>query len=298
MISFPQPCIGQKLRAPTLPPSFVSRPRLSALLDATLCNRIVLMHAPAGFGKTTAAASWARTTRTPNAWLCLDELDRDPSVLAANVVQAVRNLLSPNEGESLPAEGTWESPQRFVAEACSALERIGIDGQTGSPCVLVLDNCHVIEGVPRPEPDSDGPSDPPGRNASAPNRIFPTPTGEAHALLALMVGHMPPWLHVLLISRTEAIGDAASLALQGGRTEIGIDELRATKLESDAFWRKVPEAAGNEDALFAYTNGWPAAMALIAAGWANAVPDAQPAAEAPDPARPRNGGGSKECTPS
>ena len=52
--------LATKLHVPRLPPGFVARPRLTARLDEGLAGRMILVSAPAGFGKT-AADSQGRT---------------------------------------------------------------------------------------------------------------------------------------------------------------------------------------------------------------------------------------------
>ena len=56
--------VATKLTAPTLPPQLIDRPRLDAVLDAAVADtsvRVVLVSAPAGFGKSTLVAGWQAT---------------------------------------------------------------------------------------------------------------------------------------------------------------------------------------------------------------------------------------------
>jgi LuxR family maltose regulon positive regulatory protein len=48
--------LATKLHVPCLQPGFVYRPRLAAALDEGLARRLVLVCAPAGFGKTALLA--------------------------------------------------------------------------------------------------------------------------------------------------------------------------------------------------------------------------------------------------
>jgi ATP/maltotriose-dependent transcriptional regulator MalT len=54
------PSIGQK--------HIIERPRLLKLLDETEA-KIILLVAPAGYGKTTLARQWLRTRRKPRLWV-------------------------------------------------------------------------------------------------------------------------------------------------------------------------------------------------------------------------------------
>src|SRR5215216_762050 len=84
--------LSTKITRPAPRPGRVSRPRLTALLDAGLERPLTLVSAPAGFGKTTLVADWLESpaAREPNvAWLALDEGDNDPARFWIYVVGAL-----------------------------------------------------------------------------------------------------------------------------------------------------------------------------------------------------------------
>ena len=60
--------LATKLHVPRLHPGFVPRPRLVDALDGGLVRRLILVGAPAGFGKTALLADWARSGNWPMAW--------------------------------------------------------------------------------------------------------------------------------------------------------------------------------------------------------------------------------------
>src|SRR5262249_1804328 len=76
------PLLETRLRPPRLPARLVERAGLLNLLDGGRQQKLVLLHAPAGFGKTTLVSSWLARgkARTPLfvAWLSLEEGDNDP----------------------------------------------------------------------------------------------------------------------------------------------------------------------------------------------------------------------------
>src|SRR5215831_7593607 len=78
-----------KLHLPRPRPGFVTRPRLVSRLDEGLDRGLVLVCAPAGYGKTVALADWARRSGRPVAWLSLDAGDNDPVRFWRYVVAAV-----------------------------------------------------------------------------------------------------------------------------------------------------------------------------------------------------------------
>jgi LuxR family maltose regulon positive regulatory protein len=63
------------------------------LLDAPMSAThapVVLVSAPAGYGKTTLLALWREHDERPFAWVTLDAADNDPVALAASVLACAR----------------------------------------------------------------------------------------------------------------------------------------------------------------------------------------------------------------
>ena len=85
----PDVLLATKLYLPTRQPDFVPRPRLVEALNAGLARGRVLVCAPAGFGKTTLLADWARSDGRPVAWLSLDAGDNDPARFWRHAVAAL-----------------------------------------------------------------------------------------------------------------------------------------------------------------------------------------------------------------
>ena len=78
------PILATKLYIPPPPPKVVVRSRLIERLDEGLQGRLILVSAPAGFGKTTVVSEWVAGCKRLEpevrpAWLSLDEGDGDPA---------------------------------------------------------------------------------------------------------------------------------------------------------------------------------------------------------------------------
>src|SRR5690242_13097987 len=77
--------VSRHLGPPRLPADLVSRPRLLRRLDEW-AGMLCVVAAPAGFGKTTLLAEWARKARAGSvAWLSIDDADAEPSIFWAQV---------------------------------------------------------------------------------------------------------------------------------------------------------------------------------------------------------------------
>ena len=79
-----------KRRASTVLPRTVARPRLAAFQKAAERSRVVLISAPAGYGKSTLVAQWSDLDpRASQLRVQLGPRDNDPVVLLARVVAAL-----------------------------------------------------------------------------------------------------------------------------------------------------------------------------------------------------------------
>ena len=108
--------------------------------------RLVVLAAPAGYGKTTLLGMWRRAeaSRGAVAWLTLDERDNDAVVLWSHVLEAIRQIC--------PAVGVSASPE--VVGAARILDlvlpqlvnELSEQGETA----LILDDFHRLSsGVAR-----------------------------------------------------------------------------------------------------------------------------------------------------
>ena len=67
-----------KFYVPPIRSKQIARPRLSDLITGGLDRALILVSAPAGYGKTTLVSSWLKEKEIPSAWLSLDIGDNDP----------------------------------------------------------------------------------------------------------------------------------------------------------------------------------------------------------------------------
>src|SRR5579859_5712933 len=89
--ALPGVLIETKLHAPSLRKKWVERRLLISVLTATAA-KLVLIEAPAGFGKTTLAAQWraCASEERPFAWVSLDRDDDDPGRMWSYIVHALQ----------------------------------------------------------------------------------------------------------------------------------------------------------------------------------------------------------------
>src|SRR3712207_3116883 len=81
--------VQSKVSAPPLRPGIVNRPALVERLVKAAHTPVVLISAPAGYGKTTLLALWRDRDERPFAWVSLEAADNDPVTLVATLLAAV-----------------------------------------------------------------------------------------------------------------------------------------------------------------------------------------------------------------
>lgn len=132
----PSPILRTKLAVPAQA-AWISRPRLIELLQQGSDRPLILASAPAGYGKTTLIAQWARTRRRPHPWVTLDRRDGDPYRFLRHLVAAV-----PEHAEEL---SPWlERPQGpgYLLDAFEAW--IEIARLRRRTIRIVLDDYHQV----------------------------------------------------------------------------------------------------------------------------------------------------------
>lgn len=132
-----------KLNIPPAPGEMMPRPHLLEKLDhrRQLGIRLVLVCAPAGYGKTTLAADWTRASPGGVAWLSLDPNDNDPNQFLAYLVAALSPLIP-----ALPLNPqTYLHAQQTAPLEPTLAELINLQAEAGTPTTLMLDDYHVIQ---------------------------------------------------------------------------------------------------------------------------------------------------------
>ena len=111
------PLLETKLYIPKWRPGLVSRPRLIERMHQGIERKLMLISAPAGFGKTTLLAEWlaatpagaAQPTPAGVGWISLDQSDNDPAFFWAYFIAAMQ----------LPSRCVWLLPSVLVQLAVS-----------------------------------------------------------------------------------------------------------------------------------------------------------------------------------
>jgi LuxR family maltose regulon positive regulatory protein len=236
--------IESKLAVPEVGRESVSRTALVNRLRAAGAFPLVLVVAPAGYGKTTLLAQWAAKDVRPFGWVSIDERDNDPVVLLRHIAAALDRI---DPIETLGAEvlqktdaPIWDVIMpRLTAHLASRDE----------PLVLVLDDVDLLESV------------------------------ESNSVLASLIENIPPRSMLVLAGRGEPKLPVASLRVEAPVLEIGTYELALSRREAEMLLRACAVDLEEEEIveLLHRTEGWAAGLHLAALGTRDDGEAAEPA---------------------
>jgi LuxR family maltose regulon positive regulatory protein len=223
------PLLRTKLHIPPARPELVPRPRLIDRLRAALSDKLTLISAPAGFGKTTLLSEGVRAGQRPVAWISLDENDNDPVRFLSYLAAALQTIDLGNEDPFPPPRSDALEP------AMTAL--INRVSTAPTPFILVLDDYHVIKA----------------------------PT--VHSVTSFLLDHMPAQMHLVIATRADPPLPLARLRGRGQLTELRQSDLRFSNEETAAFLRQATGmdiSGDNIEALVDRTEGWIAGLQMAA----------------------------------
>ena len=227
--------IETKLHAPVARKEWVERQELIDYLAGTRA-KLILVDAPAGFGKTTLAAQWRSSAIDGRsfAWVSLDRGDDDPSRLWWHVVSALHLACPGFDSEKLLRALHAQGPD-FDGTVLPML--VNELAALAEPVVLMLDDYHLIR------------------------------EHRCHDQMTLLLDHLPSSAQVAIITRADPPLELARMRAAGEMAEIRARELRFDPPQAAALTRTV---AGVEltdhdlEDLVVRTEGWPAGLYLAA----------------------------------
>ena len=199
--------LSTKFHKPSVPPKRVQRSSLIQHLNEGLESgqQVVLVSAPAGFGKTTCVSEWVDTLDMPCAWLSLDAGDDDPGRFFTYLVAVLQNA---NRKIGAEIEGILRAGQLPPAEVISTT-LINDILEFDREFFLVLDDFHVIQ-----------------------DRLILD-------VLEKLVTNLPETLHLVFVTREDPSLPLAQLRAKNHLTEIRAGDLRFTSNDISCFLNDV-----------------------------------------------------------
>ena len=227
------PILATKLFIPEPRKELVVRKRLYQKLDAGIDKKLILISAPAGFGKSTLVSSWANESKKDVAWLSLDKDDNQVSRFLnylLTALQKVDNTIGKKAAQFLAA--------KHQAPSDAVLTNLINDLDTaGEEIFLVLEDYQFI-------------------NNQAVNKE-----------VAFLLNHCPKTLHLVIITRSDPVLPLTRLRAHGQMVELRIADLRFTNSEAVQFLNDVMGLcldAESVKVLEERTEGWVAGLQMAA----------------------------------
>ena len=225
-----------KLRVPALPACNLRRQRLIDQLDAVgppgLPGGVIVVHGPAGSGKTSLVADWAGNTARSVSWFTLDERDRLASECWTNLIAAI-DRLRPGSLDGFTALLREDVPSDVLADELI----VALDRGSGDPAALVLDDFQVVADQP-----------------------------ELIGVFRHLVRHLPRGLQLVVISRSLPPLSLDRARLDGRLATIDFDDLRFDPVEAAELLGCLAPDAGEAwvSETIARVDGWAAGLQLFA----------------------------------
>jgi LuxR family maltose regulon positive regulatory protein len=222
-----------KFYVPPIRSTQIARPRLTDLIKAGLERSLILVSAPAGYGKTTLVSNWLKETQIPSAWLSLDGGDNDPIRFFHYLVASLQSI-KPGIENNLPGMLQGIRPAQFEDVMTLLTNELAA---FSDPFVLVLDDFHVIHSE------------------------------AVLKIISSLLEHLPPQMHLALLTRTDPPLPLSRLRVRGQLLDIRAEQLRFTYPEIAAFLNEtmgLTLSANDLSAMERRTEGWIAGLQLAA----------------------------------
>jgi len=240
---------------PPLPDGHVLRPRLCERLSAGLGGRLLLVSAPAGFGKSSLAVEFCQSlpAHWQSLWLGLSPRDSDPGRFLERLLEGLQDYYPQLGRQSLGLLKMRQRHQPFAFEEWldGLLDELAVHLSTATPLLLVLDDYHLAQG---PVLDR---------------------------CLQFFLNHLPDGLLVMVTSRQRPDWHLARLRLSRQLLELHEQDLRLTHDEALSLLDRHSSSLRGEalENLIQRSEGWVAGLrfwllAASEAGTQGALPQA------------------------
>ena len=222
-----------KLHIPTAGINIVHRPELYEKLNIGLSRKLILVSAPAGFGKTTVVSDWIDQNKIPAAWFSIDNGDNDPVNFLSYIIAGIQSIHSAfGQG----ARKLLNSANKPSVESIAGLlinEMLKINENF----LLVLDDFHLINN------------------------------NEVIKIVTYLIDHISFNIHIVILTRSDPALSVSRLRSQDQLVELRLSDLSFSANDiSTLFNKKLRLGLSIEDiySLETKTEGWIAGLQLTA----------------------------------
>jgi LuxR family transcriptional regulator, maltose regulon positive regulatory protein len=226
--------LATKLRIPPQPDGVVHRDWRVAQLECDIArHKIAHVSAPAGYGKTTLLAQWARESRYHVAWLSLGDEDNDAERFLRYLLKAWERV---HPGVTDTSVGVLLGSIRPARDAVLAAF-INVLSEISDHTVFVLDDYHLID-----EPS-------------------------IHEALTFLLDNLPPTAHFVMSGRSDPPLPLARYRARHELLECRVQDLKFRPDETHEFLTRSMQlelSSSQIDSLHDQLEGWIAGLQLAA----------------------------------
>lgn len=236
----PSILLHTKFLVPRPTPDLLPRPHLVDWLENQMDRRLILISAPAGYGKTTLLADFLNASDRPFAWYQLDANDSDPTVFLTYLIEALRrmkdapasitNAIGQTAQSLLDSSDSSVSPLRVLTVLINELTE-----QLEDVWLLILEDYHYVT-----------------------NPVV-------HQLVDFLLENAPSGLRMVISTRADPPIALARLRARGLLAELRSPSLRFRDEEMTAWLEQnLPDLSSeNLNLLHEKTEGWVAALQIM-----------------------------------
>jgi len=245
----PSILLHTKFLVPRSTPDLLPRPHLVEWLENQMGRRLILISAPAGYGKTTILADYLNASDHPFAWYQLDANDSDPTVFLTYLIEALRrmkdapasitNAIGQTAQSLLDSSESSVSPLRVLTVLINELTE-----QLEDTWLLVLEDYHYVT-----------------------NPVV-------HQLVDFLLENAPTGMRLVISTRADPPIALARFRARGLLAELRSPSLRFRDEEVKAWLEKnLPElSSDNLNLLSEKTEGWVAALQIMRSSLSGKAP--------------------------
>ena len=198
---------ASKLRPPTYNIDLVPRPQLLEKLQDHSDKSCIIIHAPAGYGKSVLLTQWLRQLDVQGirtAWLGLDTDDREPLQFLSYIYLAIAEALG--RQSSRPAIHEQHAGINIVSAKAAFVVVVNLLEEIRDPLLIILDDYHLVQ------------------------------TQSTNEVLNSLIRKLPPNVRLVISSRVRPDLSLAKISAQGKLLELSARDLRFSQPEAEKFF--------------------------------------------------------------
>ncbi|MEW6624762.1 MAG: hypothetical protein AB1420_16830 [Bacillota bacterium] len=219
-----------KLLAPQMSAGLF-RTRLINLLD-NCKSRLILIHAGAGYGKTSLTGSFVQHSNLPHIWYQLDKDDEEQTVFlrhlqhSCKMLQEKHSFLYP-EPQNRILNTSYKNLKEFLPDFINFLN------SSTNRVLIVLEDYHLVKN-----------------------------SKEVNQFLEQFILYMPSNLQLIITTRIKPAFSTAAFRAKGLLTEISQEQLKFDKKEAEELLGSLSLTRENIHKIWEQTEGWAAGLFL------------------------------------